>query len=206
MADLPDDSGEIPCQAELPDDSGEIPCQAELPDDSGEIPRQEELPDDSGEAPRQREMQGDAKKDPLDATDQQTVEEKQEIANKAARDYNEKYDPCGRARQKGYDVKETPNGGVSFEGTDALYSDDKGTNPIVTIEATGDRSKDFDRANKAAGLEQTPEGYVWHHLDDYDVKTNSFTMQLVKDEAHNATKPHSGGCAQYNAVNGKCYK
>lgn len=172
----------------------EVPQQdcAELPDDSGEMSYQAELPDDSGE-------------NPLDATDQQTVEAGQEIADKTARDYNKKYDPCERARRKGYDVKETPNGGVSFEGSSALYQDDKGTNPIVRIEATGDRSKDFDRANEAAGLEQTPEGYVWHHLDDYDVKTNSFTMQLVKDEAHNAAKPHSGGCAQYDAVNGKSY-
>lgn len=165
--------------AELPDDSGEAPCRAELPDDSGE--------------------------NPPDATDQQTVEAKQEVADKAARDYNRKYKPCERAKRKGYDVKETPNGGVSFEGTDALYHDDKETNPIVNIEATGDRSNDFKRANEAAGLKQTPEGYVWHHLDDYDVKTNSFTMQLVKDEVHNATKPHSGGCAQYDAVNGKSY-
>lgn len=30
-------------------------------------------------------------------------------------------------------------------------------------------------------------------------------MELVMDEAHNASKPHSGGCAQYDSVNGPTY-
>lgn len=48
LADLPDDSGEIPRQAELPDDSGELPFQADLPDDSGEVPDQDVKTDDNG--------------------------------------------------------------------------------------------------------------------------------------------------------------
>lgn len=48
LADLPDDSGEIPYQAELPDDSGELPFQADLPDDSGEVPYQDVKTDDNG--------------------------------------------------------------------------------------------------------------------------------------------------------------
>ena len=43
------------------------------------------------------------------------------------------------------------------------------------------------------------------HLDDYDVEKNTITMELVMDEAHNAAKPHSGGCAQYDSVNGPTY-
>lgn len=52
---------------------------------------------------------------------------------------------------------------------------------------------------------ETPDGYVWHHLDDYNVEKNTITMELVMDEAHNASKPHSGGCAQYDSVNGPTY-
>ena len=111
-----------------------------------------------------------------------------------------------RARSKGYtDVTETPNGGVSFENSDALYKTENGEKGIVSIEATGSRSKDFDVANEKLGLDETPEGYVWHHVDNYDVKSNTITLELVEENAHNAAKPHSGGCAQYDAANGPTY-
>ena len=70
---------------------------------------------------------------------------------------------------------------------------------------SGNRNNDFKMANQAMGLQKTPDGYVWHHLDDYDVEKNTITMELVMDEAHNAAKPHSGGCAQYDSVNGPTY-
>lgn len=170
-------------RAELPDDSGDSMDRMELPDDSGE-----QMP----EIPKETETKTDV--------------EKQEIADAAAREYNAKYRPFDRAVQKGIDgVTETPNGGVSFENSDAIFIDEDGKKGVVSIEATGNRSKDFEAANKQMGLAETPEGYVWHHVDDYDVKTNTITMQLVKDEAHNMTKPHAGGCAQYDAVNGPSY-
>lgn len=132
--------------------------------------------------------------------------EKQEIADNAAREYNEKYYPYERAIRKGVDgVTMTPNGGVSFEQSDAIYTDAAGNKGIVSIEATGNRTADFDKANEKMGLSETPDGYVWHHMDNYDVKSNTITMQLVKDDAHNAAKPHAGGCAQYDAVHGPSY-
>lgn len=138
--------------------------------------------------------------------DDLTNKEKQDIANQVARRYNEKYYPYERAQQKGYtDVIQTENGGVSFEESEALYVTEDGTSGIVVIEATGSRTKDFSLANEALGLKDTPDGYVWHHVDDYDVKTNCLTLQLVKDEAHHASKPHLGACAQYDAVNGPSY-
>lgn len=141
-----------------------------------------------------------------DSPEKISPEQQQDCANKVARDYNEKYHPYERALQKGYhDVKQTENGGVSFEDSKALYCDQNGNKGIVKIEATGRRTPDFDAANKAMGFDKTPEGYVWHHVDDYDVKTNTVTLQLVKSEVHNATKPHSGGCAQYDAVHGPSY-
>jgi len=30
----------------------------------------------------------------------------------------------------------------------------------------------------------TPEGFVWHYMNDYDPKTNKVSMQLVQKEAH----------------------
>lgn len=191
--------------AELPDDSGEFPCQAELPDDSGELPDQNELPDDSGELPPNMES------DPFDslvseADLAQKLLEQQAIADQKAREYNDKYQPYERAQKKGlYDVERTANGGVSFEHSRAIYKDAAGNKAVVSIQATGKRTKDFDAANAAAGLAETPDGYVWHHRDDYDVKTNTVTLELVTAEAHNATKPHSGGCAQYDAVHGPTY-
>lgn len=135
-----------------------------------------------------------------------TVEEKQEAADKAAQEYNKKYRPYERAVEKGIEgVKQTENGGVSFEDTDDIYTKDDGTKCVVSIEATGNRSDDFDAANKAMGLDETPDGYVWHHRDDYNAKYGTVTLELVKTETHNATKPHSGGCAMYDAANGPTY-
>jgi filamentous hemagglutinin len=43
-------------------------------------------------------------------------------------------------------------------------------------------------ANEAAGLIETPEGYVWHHVED------TTTMQLVPQDIHQAVR-HTGGAA-----------
>jgi hypothetical protein len=56
----------------------------------------------------------------------------------------------------------------------------------VKIKPTGSRSRDFIAANEAAGLPRTPDGYTWHHHQDYG------RMQLVPEEVHRATG-HTGG-------------
>lgn len=183
---------------DLPDEIGESESKA-LPDEISED-SQNELPEEISE--KQTEEQVDSTEDKIELT----MKEKQEIANKAAQDYNEKTNPYQRALDKGIEgVKETQNGGVSFAETDKIYSKEDGTKCIVKVVATGSRSKDFDAANKTMKLEETPDGYVWHHVDDYNVEDGTITLELVEDEAHNATKPHSGGCAQYDAVNGPSY-
>ena len=129
----------------------------------------------------------------------------QDTANKAAQEYNAKYNPYERAISKGYtDVKKTANGGVSFQGSEYMYYHN-GQEARRVIQATGNRNNDFKMANQAMRLSETPDDYVWHHLDDYNVEKNTITMELVMDEAHNASKPHSGGCAQYDSVNGPTY-
>lgn len=83
-----------------------------------------------------------------------------------------------------------------------------GQKNIVTIEYTGTRPRDFGAANLEAGIsttQQAPKGYTWHHLDDYDPVTNTGTMQLIKREVHEATYPHIGGVAQYEAATGVPY-
>jgi RHS repeat-associated protein len=56
----------------------------------------------------------------------------------------------------------------------------------VQIEYTGTRFADEAAANAEAGLESTPEGYTWHHVED------GTTMQLVPRDIHAATG-HTGG-------------
>lgn len=130
----------------------------------------------------------------------------QERADNAAQEYNDKYSPYDRAVSKGVEgVTETPNGGISFENSDALYMTEDGKKGVVTIEATGNRSADFDMANEVLGLDEKPDGYTWHHLDNYNVKDNTVTLELVRDDAHNSAKPHYGGCAQYDVVHGSTY-
>ena len=61
---------------------------------------------------------------------------------------------------------------------------------------TGDYTHDEAIANKATGLDETPKGYVWHHVED------GKTMQLVPKDLHAAVR-HTGGAAviRNNAAN-----
>ncbi|PWC09216.1 hypothetical protein B4923_20675, partial [Brenneria roseae subsp. americana] len=102
--------------------------------------------------------------------------------------------------------------GVDFSGTDALY---KGGTNTVKIKMTGGRYGDFKAANDIAGYKGPsgiatgkahPDGYTWHHLDDYNPATNESTMQLVKTEAHEATFPHSGSVSQFEKHHGVEYE
>ncbi|WAG45268.1 HNH endonuclease [Clostridium estertheticum] len=132
--------------------------------------------------------------------------EKKAIANKAAKDYNAKYNPVERGRSKGYEgIGTTANGGATFEGTQYMYPVGERQLNRVTIAAQGKRPADFNLANEMAGLESTPSNAVWHHLDDYNVETGEITLELVYKDAHRATVPHAGSCAQYDAVNGQSY-
>lgn len=134
------------------------------------------------------------------------LEALQEQADKTAQEYNDKYSPYERAVSKGLEgVTETSNGGVSFENSEAIYVTEDGEKAIVTIEATGNRSSDAAAANRAMGMDKEPDGYIWHHLDNYNVKDNTITLELVERSAHKSITPHSGGCAQYDAVHGPSY-
>lgn len=90
-------------------------------------------------------------------------------------------------------VKVTDYGGLDYSDSDYLYPDK--TKAIQTIDYTSSYTGDFNAANKAAGFDATPDGYTWHHLDDYDPLTNSGTMQLVETDAHQGVS-HNGGRAQ----------
>lgn len=161
-------------------------------------------PQEDIEIPIERDLEDVAHE--LEEFSEEELKALQEQADNAAQEYNDKYSPYDRAVSKGVEgVTETPNGGVSFENSDALYVTEDGRKGVVTIEATGSRSTDFDKANEALGLDEKPDGYTWHHLDNYNVKDNTVTLELVRDDAHNSAKPHSGGCAQYDAVHGPTY-
>jgi hypothetical protein len=57
----------------------------------------------------------------------------------------------------------------------------------VHVDQRGDWS-DFDAANRAAGFNETPQGFTWHHVED------GRTMELVPRELHQAVR-HTGGGA-----------
>ena len=126
----------------------------------------------------------------------------QKIADDKAKAYNAEKNPYEVALRKGVKgIKRTPNGGVSFADTGKVYVHN-GQKCIVSIQATGNRDKDFDAANKKIGLEREPDGYVWHHVDDYNVETNTLTLELVDSDTHKKTMAHAGSCAHYDAVHG----
>ena len=135
---------------------------AELPDDSGEKAFRSKLPDDSGETmPDKRNLRSFNERKPGDLTEEE-IKTLQERADQVAREYNDKFSPYERACAKGIEgVTKTSNGGVSFENSNALYVAEDGKKGVVTIEATGNRSADFDKANKELGLPEKPDGYTW---------------------------------------------
>lgn len=76
---------------------------------------------------------------------------------------------------------------------------------------TGSRGKDFTRAFDQAKIPRRmrktiKKDYVWHHVDDFNPKTGTCTMQLIRKDAHIATYPHTGACAQYSKHHGVKYK
>ncbi len=52
----------------------------------------------------------------------------------------------------------------------------------------GNYNHDASLANSKAGYSETPEGYVWHHVED------GTTMQLIPKDVHN-NFPHTGGAS-----------
>ncbi|MFD2580578.1 HNH endonuclease [Novosphingobium colocasiae] len=51
--------------------------------------------------------------------------------------------------------------------------------------------------NTPDNYESGSDGYVWHHVDDFNAATHSATLELVTIGAHRATYPHMGSVAQY---------
>ncbi|MGO4322973.1 RHS repeat-associated core domain-containing protein [Pseudomonas sp. KB_12] len=88
--------------------------------------------------------------------------------------------------------------GVDFTGSSDLFPTTGSQKNIVTIKMQGARGRDFTQAFKEAGIsKKAAKDYTWHHVDDFNPKTGTTTMQLVKTTAHEATFPHGGSVAQY---------
>jgi hypothetical protein len=68
----------------------------------------------------------------------------------------------------------------------------------VRIELTGSRRVDELLANRAAGLERTPKGHTWHHVEDEG------TMVLVPRDLHEEVA-HTGGRATFKHRTGVDY-
>lgn len=138
------------------------------------------------------------------------VEYKQYKADMAVRNYNEAKNPVDHATKRGYDLKSGKNGTLEYSGTDYIKTSSDGKEIIVEIEATGSRSKDFSKAWDLAesnyGVSKSDFSNVtWQHMDDYNVRTNKFTLELVDRGAHQGIS-HAGGCKQYEVFKGIKYK
>jgi hypothetical protein len=51
----------------------------------------------------------------------------------------------------------------------------------VRIEMSGSYREDFARANRAAGFEKTPDGYVWHHHQELGRMQNAAKIVITCD-------------------------
>lgn len=115
--------------------------------------------------------------------------------------------PASRAAKKGYSgIGTTPNGGPTFAGTAHLYPAGEGQQSVVPIRLTGSYRADEKLANEAGGFTEKPEGYMWHHVDDFNPQNGTSSVELVDKKVHNATRPHIGGVAQYEKHHGVRYK
>ena len=124
--------------------------------------------------------------------------------------------PCffggaARAAEKGFPgIGTTENGGPTFANSPYMYEPQPGQSNVVTIPLTGSRTADFAAANKAAKIgtsaADTPQGYTWHHVDDFNPETGTSSMELVQTAAHRATMPHKGSVGQYSDYNGVSYR
>ena len=103
-----------------------------------------------------------------------------------------------------------PKNTVVFSDCDLFQGKGKNT---VKIKMQGSRGKDFGKANEIAGFKGSsgkstqnshPDGYTWHHVADYDSKTNECTMQLVKTNVHEANR-HRGSVSQFKEAHGVPY-
>jgi hypothetical protein len=115
--------------------------------------------------------------------------------------------PATRAAEKGFSgIRTTQNGGPIHVGTDHLYPAGEGQRSVVDIELTGSRRADEKRANEVGGFTKTPNGYIWHHVDDFNPQNGTSSLELVKKDAHWATLPHAGSVSQYEKFHGIRYK
>ncbi|UVH52372.1 DUF6531 domain-containing protein [Pseudomonas sp. CBSPBW29] len=88
--------------------------------------------------------------------------------------------------------------GIDFTGSSDLFPATGTQKNSVIIKMQGARGRDFTQAFNIAGVsKKAAAGYTWHHVDDFNPKTGTTTMQLVKTIAQEATFPHSGSVAQY---------
>lgn len=139
------------------------------------------------------------------------LEYKQYKSDMPVREFNEKNKPVEKAAQKGMEVKSSTNGTLDYSGTDYIRKSPDNEEIILKIEATGSRSKDFDKAwdlaEKKYGIDRKDyiDNSTWQHMDDYNIRDNTFTLQLADRKAHQGIK-HSGGCKQYEIYHNVKYK
>lgn len=51
-----------------------------------------------------------------------------------------------------------------------------------------------------------PRDYTWHHVDDYNPRTGTATLELVRATAHKAAGFHRGSVWQYEQHTGVRYR
>src|SRR5690348_15203444 len=99
---------------------------------------------------------------------------------------------CHALRRPGRRERDTPvlvprQMGPTFAGTDHLYPAGQGQRSVVPIRLTGSRRADEKLANAAGGFTGTPNGYTWHHVDDFNPQSGMGSVELIDEDTHKAT-------------------
>ncbi len=142
--------------------------------------------DDTLEASSEEESEAEEEKD-SDEPNEETEEEKEPGEGEGERKpvnsryANDTYSFEGKAPE----LHERYPEGVDFDA-DGHPDFSPYATELVEIDMKGNYTTDYADANAAAGLEETPEGYTWHHHQD------GKTMILVPTDLHGAVG-HTGG-------------
>ena len=99
---------------------------------------------------------------------------------------NKKY--AGKVYKLGGELAEKYGDGVKFSKYGFPDFSPFAKETVTVKGLTGRYAKDAKLANKSAGLQSTPAGFTWHHVED------GRTMQLIPKDLHKAVR-HTGGCA-----------
>ena len=126
--------------------------------------------------------------------------------------YNQSHNPLEAGKQQGLEnLVATKNNGVDFSQSEYICRTKAGGPIEIEINATGNyktdriliRNEILKKYN--IDIDELPKKYIIYNLDDYNLMTNTKTIQIVDRKAVGLLQGRMSASAQYARLNGKGY-